>query len=110
VANGTTNDVKINACIFCFRDCASPRIHVPDSVRNSGGSSHRPPFSGVCMRSEWSSTILINNESTNPPFNTNVLQKAKGQRHVKRNEIMGCKEITGVVMVSPEKLTATKLT
>jgi hypothetical protein len=41
VTNSTTDDVEINACIFCICDCASARIHIPDGVRTSGADVSR---------------------------------------------------------------------
>jgi hypothetical protein len=73
VANGTTDDVEVNARIFCLGDRHCARIHVPDTVRNSGFAGDGPPFPRIGMRCVGSPAVLIYDENTNALVNRNLL-------------------------------------
>ncbi len=78
--NGTTDDVEFNTCIFCFGNSSCTRIHVPDTVRNSGLASNSSPLTGITMGCVRQTATLIDDDRANPLINRYLLQQAKGQR------------------------------
>jgi hypothetical protein len=76
VANGSTNDGEINACILGFGDRSGSRIHIPDVVWYSGLASNSTPLTGITMGCVRKTAILIDDDRANPLINRCLLQQA----------------------------------
>jgi hypothetical protein len=80
VTNGTTDDVKVNACIFRLGDRPCTRIHVSDIVRNSSFAGDSAPFTGVTVSCIRKATILIDDEWTYSLIDRHLPQKVLCKR------------------------------